>query len=91
MQLRRSIEIATAGVEEEEERAPQEKGKMLKASCLLSRFNPASRSVNIPLCDLECDVDIAHVLEVRAPDCEIAIALEYCVLRSDDGRSDVRL
>ena len=49
---------------EEEERAPQEKGKMLKASCLLCRFSRTSGSTNIPFCDLECDVYIAHVVEV---------------------------
>ena len=91
MQLRRSIEIATAGVEEEEERAPQEKGKMLKASCLLSRFNPASRSVNIPLCDLERDFDIADVGEVGGQHRKTTIAADDELLSSDYERSDASL
>ena len=49
---------------EEEERTPQEKGALLKASYLLCRFSPTSGSTNIPFCDLECDVYIAHVVEV---------------------------
>ena len=65
-----------SGVEEEEERAPQEKGKMLNASCLLSRFRPSSSSAHIPLYDLERYVDISHVVEVRAPDCDTTIAAD---------------
>ena len=69
---------------EEEERAPHEEGNMLSLLGILfflCGFNPIYGIANIPLSDVECDVDIAHVLEVRAPDCEIAIALEYIVLR----------
>ncbi len=80
-----------SGLEEEEERAPREKGKMLNASCLLCRFSPTSSSANIPLYDLECDVDIAHVLEVRGQNRKIAIALEYFVLSTDYERKDASL
>ncbi len=63
------------------DRRRREERCLLGKVFFLCSFSPIYGIANIPLDDIECDVDIAHVLEVRAPDCEIAIALEYIVLR----------
>ena len=47
----------------ERERAPQENRST--RSLQFSPFAPTSGRANIPLSDVECDVDIAHVSEVR--------------------------
>ena len=57
----------------------------------LCRFSPIYASAHIPLYDRECDVDIAHVVEVRAPDCETTIAADDELLSSDYERSDASL
>ena len=70
---------------------------MLKASCLLGkvfflcRFNPIYGIANIPLCDLECDVYIAHVVEVGGQRRKTAIAADDGLLRLEYERSDAGL
>ena len=76
---------------EEQERAPQKKGALLKASCLLYRFSRTSSSAHIPLYDRECDVYIAHVVEVGGQHRKTAIAPDDEDLRSDYERSDATL
>ena len=70
---------------------------MLKASCLrgkvffLCSFNPIYGIANIPLYERECEVDIAHVVEVRAQYCETTIAADDGLLRLEYERSDAGL
>ncbi len=80
-----------SGVEEEEKRTLQEKGKMLKASCLLCCFSVTSGSAHIPLCDLERAVYIALVLEVRGQHRKTTIAADDELLSTDYERKDASL
>ncbi len=80
-----------SGVEEEEERAPLEKGKMLNGSCLLCHLSPIYGIANIPLYERDCDVDIAHVVEVRGQHRKTTIAADDELLRSGYEWSDPSL
>ncbi len=64
---------------------------MLKASCLLCRFSRTSGSANIPLSDVECDIDIADVGEVRLEHRKTTIAPDDELLSSDYEKSDAGL
>ena len=68
-----------------------------KARCLLGKvlflccFIPTSGSVNIPLFDLERDIDISDVGEVRGQHRKTAIAPDDEVFCSDYERSDASI
>ena len=60
-------------------------------SRLLCRFSPTSGSANIPLSDVECDIDIADVGEVGGQRRKTAIAADDELLSSDNERGDAGL